>query len=347
MTTAWKTHRIAIARGALALAGGAGLLLHSLSAPLSSWDGQRAPVRSAELNLAAVPYRIVYESLRETGGRANWDLFIVNADGAGMANLTNTPAIDELYPHASPDGTRVLFVALEREGRRIRSRAVYVMNLDGTARTKIADNAYQPAWVGDGRAIAYLPGEFSRLSSSMTSNRGMVVYDLATRTTRPHPANGLRMLYNLAGSPDGRWFVATTREGRDSNILFAAEGGGVRELSIEGCRPDISPDGTRIAWGRTDHELRVGTFNPSSSTRNVVDEKPVVTVGRNQKVYHVDWSPDGRYLAFSYGPSRGNQAVGERAPGWNLAVYDIAAGKWALITTDGHHNKEPDWVPAR
>jgi hypothetical protein len=54
-------------------------------------------VPATELRLSAVPYRIVYESLRETSGRLNWEIFVVNADGSGMTNLTNTPDIDEHY----------------------------------------------------------------------------------------------------------------------------------------------------------------------------------------------------------------------------------------------------------
>jgi Tol biopolymer transport system component len=180
----------------------------------------------------------------------------------------------------------------------------------------------------------------------MTSNRGLVIHDLATRTTRRHDDISLRMLYNLTASPDGQWLVATTRQGRNSNLLIASATGSVRALAIEGCRPDISPDGTRIAWGRTDHELRIAAFTPSAS-RNVTSQKAVIAVGQSEKIYHVDWSPDGRHLVVSHGSSRGNQAVGERAAGWNLAVFDLAAGTWAHITTDGQHNKEPDWVPAR
>jgi Tol biopolymer transport system component len=343
MTSARKRARLTVL-GVLVAAGMA-TLLRPHAATTARQPQANGPVPAAQLQLASLPHRIVYESLREANGGANWEIALINADGSGMANLTNTPGVDEHYPHASPDGTRVLFIAIERQGRTIVSRAVYVMNLDGSGRTKIADNAYQPAWVGDGAAIAWLPGEFSRLSSSMTSNRGLMLYDVATKTSRRHPDGSLRMLYNLTSSPDARWFVATSRRGTD-NLLIPAGAAGVRPLSIDGCRPDISPDGTRIAWGRTDHELRIGMFDPASR-RNVTDQGPVVTVGRREKVYHVDWSPDGRRLAFSHGSSNGNQAVGSRAAGWNLAVYDLATRRWAHVTTDGRHNKEPDWVPVR
>ncbi len=312
----------------------------------SSLPAQRTPLPKSEINLTSLPYRIVYESLQDSGGDTNWEIMLVNADGSRRVNLTNTPNIDEHYPHASPDGTKVLFVAIEGEGRRDRKRIIYYMNLDGTGKTKVAENAYQPTWSGDGRSIAYLKGEYDRFSSSMTSNEGLAVYDVGSGTTRDHPEDGLRMLYNLTWSPDGDWFIATSRGGRRGNVLFEAADAGIRSLSISGCRPDLSPDGSQIAWGRTDHELRIGTFTPSSR-ENVVDQKPVVAVGRSEKVYHVDWSPDGRYLAFSYGSSRGGQAVGQKASGWNISILEIATGKWVQITTDGSHNKEPDWVAAR
>jgi Tol biopolymer transport system component len=181
----------------------------------------------------------------------------------------------------------------------------------------------------------------------MTANRGLAIYHLQSRAIRDHPEDGLRGLYNLTWSPDGDWLVATSRSGRRGNILIDATAPGIRSLSISGCRPDISPDGSQIAWGSTDHELRIGSFRPTSRGDNVVDQRPVVAVNRSDKVYHVDWSPDGRYLAFSYGPSRGGQAVGQRATGWNISILDIESGRWVQITTDGRHNKEPDWVGIR
>jgi Tol biopolymer transport system component len=312
-----------------------------------SLPSQRTPLPKSELNLGAIPFQIVYESYREAGGDGNWEIIRVNPDGSSMVNLTNTPDVDEHYPHASPDGTKILFVAIEGEGRRDRSRNVYYMNVDGSGRTRVAENGYQPTWAGDGRSIAYLKGEYDRYNSSMSANEGLVIYDLASGATRDHPEDGLRQLYNLTWSPDGSWFIATSRSGRMGNILVSASGEGVRSLSISGCRPDFSPDGRFVAWGRTDQELRIGSFDPSASRDNVADQKPVVAVDRDRKVYHVDWSPDGKYLAFSYGSSRGGQAVGQMASGWNISVLEIASGKWVRVTTDGNHNKEPDWVAGR
>lgn len=47
--------------------------------------------------------------------------------------------------------------------------------------------SYQPCWSGDGKQIAYLKGEYSRYSSSSWSNKGIEIYDLKTKESKPHP----------------------------------------------------------------------------------------------------------------------------------------------------------------
>ena len=76
------------------------------------------PCDKSEFDLKAIPFKIVYETYRETDGKENWELFLMNADGSDATNLTRTKDIDELYPHASPDGTKISFVVDEGTGAR-------------------------------------------------------------------------------------------------------------------------------------------------------------------------------------------------------------------------------------
>ncbi|KPK76587.1 MAG: hypothetical protein AMJ79_06200 [Phycisphaerae bacterium SM23_30] len=304
------------------------------------------PAPRSEINLNEISYKIAYETYRPTNGKNNWEIYLINADGSNPVNLTNTPEINEFYPHASPDGTKICFVADEGTDRRNRSRNVYYINIDGSRRTLVAQNGRQPCWSPDGKSLAYLKGEYSRYSSDAASNRGLYIYNLETKKHRQHPNQRLSHLFNLCWSSDGKWFTATSRGWGSGNIAIGIDGTGDKSLGIRGCRPDISPDGQKLSWGRTDYDLQIGNLD-LSSRRPVTNEKTVVSCQRGYKVYHVDWSPDGKYLTFSYGPSRGSQAVGSRAAGWNICVYDIAADKWVQVTTDGNHNKEPDWVPVK
>jgi Tol biopolymer transport system component len=306
------------------------------------------PYPSTELDLKAIPFKIVYETLRETDGKESWELCLINADGSNPVMLTQTPDADEMYPHASPDGTKVCFVADEGTDRD-KVRNVYYMNLDGTGRVKVADNARQPCWGPDSKTIAYLKGEFTRYTLRDYATKELIFYDIATAKHTPHPNKDLHHLYNICWSPDGDWFVATVHGGmgHDHAILaFPAQGKAVYDLTpfhVTGCRPDFNFDSSKITWGMTDWDLCTAKIDLTTTAPKVTEVTPFVKCDKDCEVYHTDFSPDGKYIAFSYGP-KATEMVGGKAPGWNICISDLD-GKWVQITTDGHHDKEPDWVP--
>ena len=116
------------------------------------------------------------------------------------------------------------------------------------------------------------------------------------------------------------------------------------KFGVRGCRPDFSCDGRQITWGETDWTLCVGDFNVGPQGPVVSKIHQIANCKQISKIYHVDFSPDSKYILFSYGPSRGNQGVGGMAKDWDICIADLT-GKWYKITKDGNHNKEPDWVP--
>jgi len=305
---------------------------------------------AAELpdELKAVAGRVVFETWQED----NWELIAANADGSRRTNLTQTDDVNELYPHVSPDGRKICFVCDEGKGASM-IRNVYYMNLDGTGRTLVATNARQPCWRADSQAIAYLKGESEKFSYMDYATKGIFVYDLKSDTHTEHPNKEIHHLYNLCWTPDGRWFLATVHAGmgyRHAILAIEANGTKVVDLKIPGCRPDVSPDGKRVAWGPGDFALRVGELDFSGGEPKVLNARDVVTSTKPMKIYHIDWSPDGKYVAFSRGPSTKlmgmiPEIVGVQAKGWNICVADPAAtNRWTPITNDGACNKEPDWM---
>ena len=234
------------------------------------------PSPRAEMNLEKIPFKIVYETYRKTDGRNNWELFLINANGSNPVNLTSTPDIDEMYPHVSPDGTKICFVIDAGTGRR-KVRSVYYMNIDGTGRVKVADNARQPCWAPDSQSIAYLKGEYERYSTREYATSGLFMYDVKTRQHRRHPNNALLHIYAICWSPDGNWFVAAVQGGTEfSDTILAFEANGTKLFDLErwgvrGCRPDFSPYGRKMTWGETDWNLCVGDFDARSGTPRVTN----------------------------------------------------------------------------
>jgi Tol biopolymer transport system component len=80
------------------------------------------------------------------------DVFVVNADGTNVTNLTNDPAGDQ-SPAWSPDGAKIAFHSY-RDG----NYEVYVMAADGSSPTNLTNapgSDRNPAWSPDGSRIAF------------------------------------------------------------------------------------------------------------------------------------------------------------------------------------------------
>ncbi len=169
-------------------------------------------------------------------------------------------------------------------------------------------------------------------------------------------------------SPNGKWIASTVHAGMGFGhaiLLIERHGDKIINLEIPGCRPCISPDGKHIAWGPGDHEIAAAPIDLDSDNPKV-GEHVVRIKDEKYKIYHVDWSPDNRFLSISRGPegegdlskpgtfSAACEIVGIYAPGWNIiavsatkpGVLDLetAGGSdFTMLTTNGLSNKESDW----
>ena len=336
---------------ALAIFATGGVAFLLCSGEVCSDDSLRDPSPDLMFALKSYPHKLIYETNRD----GNWELYLCNADGSNPVNLTKTPDVDELYPKPSPDGSKICFVADEGKGD-AKIRNIYYMNSDGTGRTKVADNAREPCWSSDGTQIAYLKGEFEKFTYSDFATKGLFIYDLKTGKTREHVNKKLHHLYTLNWSPDGKWFVATVHGGmgfKHGILAIEAEGDKVFDLQLDGCRPNVSPDGKKVCWGHGDYCAGVADLDFSGPTPKAINIHDVVESTKPIETYHVAWSPDMKYLTFTRGPKVEGKSLkgllpefpGVEAPGWNVCVADATQrNRWVAITSDGKSCKQPSWV---
>jgi Tol biopolymer transport system component len=338
-------------RTALVILASGCVLAVSAGQPL---DQPAGASRELLLELKSCRHKIVYESNRE----GNFELYLMNADGSHPVNLTNTPDVDEVFPRPSPDGRKICFLADEGKGAD-RVRNLYVMNLDGSDRTKIAGNAREPCWSPDGTKIAFVKGEFDKLSYSDIASKGLYIYDLATGTTRAHPNPNLEHLFCLNWAPNGKWFVTTVHGGMGFShaiVAIEADGDRVVDLKLDGCRPNIRPDGKLITWGHGDFCVGLADLDLDASPPRATRIRDAIESKDPIETYQVTWSPDGRYLAFTRGPKFEKKRLGGlvpenpgvEAPGWDICVADPAQkNRWVALTGDGKSCKQPNWVLVR
>ena len=83
--------------------------------------------------------RIAFVSERD----GNREIYVMNADGSGLARLTDNPA-DDFTPDGPLDGAHIAFTS-SRDG----NWEIYVMNADGSGQTRLTNNPAAdgvPAW---------------------------------------------------------------------------------------------------------------------------------------------------------------------------------------------------------
>ena len=112
--------------------------------------------------------RIAFSALKEPkveGTPANRDIFMMNADGSNLTNITDHPAWEE-YPAWSPDGKKIAFRGyrdnedLEVE-RPVGRAELYIMDPDGSNVERLTRNAGWEggvSWSPDSKWIVYRAG---------------------------------------------------------------------------------------------------------------------------------------------------------------------------------------------
>ena len=73
----------------------------------------------------------------ERSAAGDGEIYVVNPDGTGVTNLTNSPS-DDAHPAWSPDGRKIAFAS--NRLRTTSGRDIFTMNADGSAVTRVTNH---------------------------------------------------------------------------------------------------------------------------------------------------------------------------------------------------------------
>ncbi len=122
--------------------------------------GQERPLTALEGNatfsdISPAGQRVVFCGSPKGAAEGDHDIWVVNVDGTGLAQLTKTPGEDDCNPAWSPDGSKVLFTS-NRGG----SPEVWVMDAAGQGAKQVTTGQgaglEPPDWSPDGSSIAFI-----------------------------------------------------------------------------------------------------------------------------------------------------------------------------------------------
>jgi TolB protein len=287
----------------------------SILTPVASGPGQAAsiPARSDAGQIAFVSNR-----------DGNPEIYLMNADGSGLQNLTNGPA-DDYSPVWSPDGSRLAFVS-RGSGR----SDIYVLDADGSVLnlTDHPSDNYSPAWSPDGTRIAFVSSRKTKPDQWMDSTDIFVIHADGSQLT--DLASGEKPIW----SPDGQT-IAFLHFGE---IFRIALDGGSRKLLRASDNADYASD---LSWSPDGHRLlfsNSGTGEPATDLWLMSgdgSQAAALTVGGDTWKMSPEWSPDGRQIAYFSGGEGNNQ----------IYVIDADGSDASRLTHDEELDISPAWSP--
>jgi Tol biopolymer transport system component len=179
----------------------------------------KSPGYDAEGSYSADGKYIVFCSNRS--GKDNLELYVMDADGKNVRQLTKAPGCYNGGPFFSPDGKRVIFRSDRKKKDHLQ---LYVINSDGTGEKALTDDLnwvfWAPYWYKDGKHIIY--------TAANHAVKGRPNYDLWWMNV--DTGKKVRITYHESAdvlpvfSPDGTKLMWTsTRSPDGSSQLFIAD----------------------------------------------------------------------------------------------------------------------------
>jgi Tol biopolymer transport system component len=171
----------------------------------------------AEGSYSADGRRIVFTSNRD----GNLELYVMDADGTNVRQLTHAPGCYNGGPFFSPDGKRVVFRADRKEKDRLQ---LYVINADGTGERALTDNDrwvyWAPYWYKDGKHIIYTAADHGAAGRPNYDLYWMNVDTGKTVRLTFNPGQDVLPVF----SPDGTKVMWTSsRDGQAGTQLYVAD----------------------------------------------------------------------------------------------------------------------------
>jgi Tol biopolymer transport system component len=119
------------------------------------------------------------------GSSLNSDLYVVQTDGTGLRQLTQTPDRLELQPAWSPDGRKITFFGCSAAGTADQHCAIYTMNADGSGETEISTPRipYLDTFTGDRIDPFWSSGTGNGTGPTVSEVNGRLQFDVPSSTT--------------------------------------------------------------------------------------------------------------------------------------------------------------------
>lgn len=258
----------------------------------------------------------------------SWDnLCVINPDGSGQRQLTDTEATD-WYAAFSEDGATISF-----SSRRSGGFELYLMDASGLNVTLLSgglDDIYAPEISPDGTRIVFVTTINGKQDIYTMNRDGSGITQITT-----HSADD----FDPTWSPDGTQIAFTSnRTGTSELHIINVDGSGERQVTSgsdqqDGGRVDWSPDGSTLAFYAGERGDKDLFTVPAECSLCGQDRITRLTDGGNNKA--PAYSPDGAWITFASNIEGDNE----------IFIMRVDGTDWRQVTFNALADWQPRWGP--
>ena len=259
-------------------------------------------------------------------GGGNKEIWEMDYDGANQHAITHLGTVS-LSPRVSPDGSRVAFSTLGKDGFQIRMFSLLLGRLVNFS--SVGGTNLSPAWAPSGAQLAFSSSRTGDPEIWISDPQGIVAHRITSfRGPDVSPT------FNPKSGAQIAWISGRT--GLPQLYIMDADGSGVTRMTDGGyaTSPSWSPNGQFIAfaWDR-----KYGPGAPGGQDIYVMEVVSKRWIQLTHDIGRCDfpsWSPDGRHIVFANTPD------GAAAHTRIMTMLADGTGKRALTESGGDM---PNW----
>ena len=274
----------------------------------------------------------VTESFLEEG-KTNSDIFVMNADGTDLRQMTRSDASDS-DPHWSPDGKWLLFTSSREDGAQL-----WRMPIEGgepTQLTSFSMGVNGPKWLPDGKKILFFSEVYPECAADNECNEKLAK-DAEEGPVQAHLADDLlyrhwdfwkdgKRFHTILFDVEAKTYTDLTPGDLDVPAYLTGGANAGYDVSPDGLEACLAANADPNEWETTNKDLWLVPVS-GGALKNITDDNEAYDA-------NPQYSPDGRYIAYLM------QVVPTfEADRFRLALYDRKTGEKRVLT-EAHDN----WV---